>query len=86
MPIITDQDGYRFEIPDEEYTGTQLQEKGRMERDAVPVIRRGDKDIPVEPDEVVRLQPQDRVIFTTPVESASHSIDLECVQIHMEVR
>lgn len=74
MPTITDQDGYRFEIPDEEYTGTQLQEKARMDRDAVPVIRRGDKDIPVEPDEVVQLQPEDRVIFTTPVESACHDI------------
>jgi Trk K+ transport system NAD-binding subunit len=77
MTTITDQDGYRFEIPDEEYTGTQLQEKARMERDAVPVIRRGDKDIPVEPDEVVKLQPEDRVIFTTPVESACYSVDLD---------
>ena len=82
MSTITDQDGYRFEIPDEEYTGTQLQEKARMERDAVPVIRRGDKDIPVEPDEVVKLQPEDRVIFTTPVESASQSTDLDSTQVN----
>jgi molybdopterin/thiamine biosynthesis adenylyltransferase len=64
------QDEHWFEIPDDEYTGIQLQEKARMDRDAVPVIRREDKDIPVEPDELVRLQPDDRVIFTTPVESA----------------
>lgn len=70
------QDEHRFEIPDEEYTGNQLQEKAQTDRDAVPVIRRGDKDIPVEPDELVRLQPDDRVIFTTPVESA---IDMKSI-------
>ena len=64
------QDRYCFEMPDDEYTSTQLQEKAGMDRNAIPVIRRGDKDIAVEPDEVVRLEPEDRVIFTTPVEAA----------------
>ncbi|MBE0427238.1 MAG: ThiF family adenylyltransferase [Nitrospirae bacterium] len=64
------QDRYWFEMPDDEYTSTQLQEKAGMDRDAIPVIRRGDKDIAVEPDEVVRLEPEDRVIFTTPTKAA----------------
>lgn len=70
MAKIIDIDGHRFEIPDDEYTGSQLQAKARMDGDAVPVIRRGSKDIPVEPGEKVNLEPEDSVIFTTPVESA----------------
>lgn len=76
MAKVIDVDGHKFEIPDEDYTGTQLQERAKMDRDAVPVIRRGSKDIPVEPDEIVNLQPDDRVIFTTPVESACDVMNL----------
>ena len=71
MAKIADVGGHRFEIPDDEYTGAELQEKAGTDRDAIPVIRRGSKDIAVEPAESVRLEPGDNVIFTTPVESAS---------------
>ncbi len=66
-----------FEIPDDDFTATQLQEKAKKDKDAVPVVIRGDKDIVVEPDEVVHLQPDDRVIFTTPVEAAYSGIDFK---------
>lgn len=75
MAKIIDVDGHRFEIPDDEYTGVQLQERAKMEGDAVPVIRRAGKDIAVEPNETVRLEPDDNVIFTTPVESAHEDED-----------
>lgn len=63
-------DGIEFEMPDGEYTGKQLQKEAGVERNAVTVIRRGDKDLAIEPDEVITVGPNDRVIFTTPMEAA----------------
>jgi hypothetical protein len=63
-------DGRNIAIPNSAYTGLELQDSAGAERSAMPVLRRGDKDIPVEPNEPISLEHGDRVTFMTPMESA----------------
>lgn len=70
MSVEMIMDGRRIPIPEGAYTGLELQENAGAEKDAVPVIRRGGKDIPVAPNENVTLEPYDRISFNTPMEAA----------------
>jgi Trk K+ transport system NAD-binding subunit len=63
-------DGIEFEVPEGSYTGEELQQQAGVAKDAVPVIRRKDKDIIVAPQERVNLERNDTVVFTTPMEAA----------------
>ena len=68
MPKITS-DGYDFDIPEGAYSASDLKERAKAPGNAVPVVRKQDKDIVLEPEEVVNLQSNDRVTFTTPMEA-----------------
>lgn len=63
-------DGIDFEIPDGDYTASELQQKAGLDKSAIPVVRRKDQDIILEPNEVVNLGDTDQVVFTTPMEAA----------------
>jgi hypothetical protein len=63
-------DGIDFEIPDGTYTAAELQQKAGLDNSAIPVIRRKDKDIIIEPNEAASIGGDDQIIFTTPMEAA----------------
>jgi hypothetical protein len=63
-------DGRRIPIPDGTYTGLELQNNAGVEKTAMPVLRRGGKDIPVGPSETISLEPGDSITFHTPMETA----------------
>ena len=63
-------DGRRIPIPEGTYTGLELQENVGAEKDAIPVIHREGKDIPVAPNEQAILETGDRISFNTPMEAA----------------
>lgn len=68
MAIII-KDGIEFHVPDGRFYGRQLGAEAGV-RDAFPVLHRGGKDIPIEPEEEVVLTPTDRVSYVTPMETA----------------
>lgn len=63
--------GEKFEVPEGTYTGESLR---AYKKDAgagtMPVVRRQDRDIAVEPDEEIEIEDGDQIVCPKPVEAA----------------
>lgn len=59
-----------YEIPDGYYTGKDLKKQFGTGKEVVPVVRSGNIDNVIEPDEVFNVKNSDKVVATTPMEAA----------------
>jgi len=63
-------DGNEFEVPEGVYTGEDLKNRFAKGQKVVPVVRSGNNDNVVEPNEQVNIKNGDQVIMTSPMEAA----------------